>query len=563
MGQAFGLVVALALFWLHSGFEADWLVKTIDFPYLTTLAGWLLALILFVWWLPSSLAERPLLALWLGMVPAALGLATASLGMGQSGLATRGADSCDVWLMAGFLSQRSTWLGLLAGGSMWLGALWPLIAGARERVHPGGKETIWVYSAAVVSLAGTFICTFLDPLLPSRAEVGGAAVREMWLPVAWIGALWLWARRIWWLRPASFRLAATLAAAIGLLALGLAFVGYHRAQGLFGFMFDPLGVQAQGASDGLVVAIAVLRSSPFVLLVVALSIAVVFWPSVTLPWRRAAYLLAAVLAIAALWLGTSAGLRTGHGENCAGPPVAGIDLPVLNTGSTGRAMAPDGLVLSLSPEQLWIDGQVLSNEDRLSEELEIDQVREQVVNLAVDREVRLQRLWGVVETMGRQGICRFKLLAEAATTRGNPCPRDRRLFGFCLENRRLELAFSVPCIGKSTPGRGSRSSPPPGVVANLIAEPGRLELSFGGFGIENRALEQMGGEIENVAGGYDLEELIEHLARARREHPESRRLLLAAHEAMMVDDLAALLQASKGHLGMELFPEVVLTPLMR
>jgi hypothetical protein len=119
-----------------------------DFGLLAVLVAWIACIVIWVTKLAASGGERPILYLWVGLVPAGLGLLMAGLSLGQ-GLA---GDDCDLMGLTVFLVERARFGGFMGCACLWLGAL-PLVLAGRPRDVRTYSFAAGLFAAAVASLA--------------------------------------------------------------------------------------------------------------------------------------------------------------------------------------------------------------------------------------------------------------------------------------------------------------------------------------------------------------------------------------------------------------------------
>jgi len=177
--------------------------------------------------------------------------------------------------------------------------------------------------------------------------------------------------------------------------------------------------------------------------------------------------------------------------------------------------------------------------------------------LAADRRLAVGRLEETLRDCGRAGWHRFGLLLRPAGQ--DACIRQRRVAGVCLDRHPARL----PHLPFETSHLGRRMRPPPGVVANLVVEPDRVEISFAGFGVEADILASLGRVLPDRHGEPDLAGLLDALAEAKRHHPDSTTMLILAHPELVVAKLCDLMGRIRTAGATPAFPVVRLGPLLR
>ncbi len=547
VGQLLAVSAAVLLFGLHSGGVLGELGSPVDVPYLVIAAAWALSLALVLWRAPA----RPDLALYFCLAPAVLGLSAACLYIGQVPRVPEPGADCDLLLATAFFAGRHLFLGLLATGTLFLGSLPVMLPRETATV----REAWWVFMVAGATLTAAAAWTFADPAMPDKARVGGWAVRGLWFLVAAGGVLWLWARLLPRVLDTPAVLPAILAAAAGLFMLGWALVSYHRACGLYHLVFDPPGLFDAGRSGaGVVLATALVRLLPF-LSVCAL--AAVFLRVARFGFvgaKKSIALLVVLLALSGLGAGFELGWRSQYQSRCA--VVLPPDLELPRSRSDG-APGP-GPLLVVCEKSAWLEGElVMEGEAPVLDRPETQNAGEEALNLAADSRLRFARLDSFLRAAGAAGWYRFNLVGRPPF--GDDCVGERRLYGVCLSEH-FSFFRAVPFEIAHLEGS---PEPAKGVTANVIVEPDRMEVSFGGFGVSAEELDAAGETLPDRGGTRDLDGLAEVLSSARKRFGDGRTLILLPHDQMTMQELVFMLDRIRKPKEASLSWRVVVSRLLR
>lgn len=547
-GQLLAFSAALLLFGLHSGGDLSELGYPVDVPGLVIAGAWLVSLALVLWRVPA----RPDLALHFSLAPAVLGLGAACLYIGQVPRVPQAGADCDLLLASVFFAERHLFLGLLATGSLCLGSL-PLLL-PRERATV--REAWWVFMVAAATLIAAAAWTFADPAMPEKARVGGYAVRGLWFLAGGGGVLWLWARLFPRVPTSSSALPAMLAAAGGLFMLGWALVSYHRACGLHRLVFAAPALSADGRAEaGVVLATALGRLLPFFLVSVLAAVFLRVVRSGLVKAKKSIALTLVLLALVGLGAGFELSWRKQYQQRCALVLPADLELPA----SRSSGVPGPGPLLVVSVKSAWLEGElVLEGEVPVLCSLEAQTPGEEALNLAADARLSFGRLYTFLRAAGVAGWFRFNLVVRPSL--GKRCAAELRLYGVCLSEH-FSFFRAVPF--EIAHFEGNLKKPQKGVTANLIVEPGRMEVSFGGFGISAEELDSLAATLPDRLGTRDLAGLSEVLVGARSRFEDSRTLILLPHDGMTTQEVVTLLDHIRNKGPDAPFPQVVLSRLLR
>lgn len=545
LGQLAGLVVAGLLLWLHGGFDRGWAGSSLDVFFPATLSCWGVCLVLMVAWVPRRFAETPGLAVLVPLAPALVGLGASVLMAGQVPRAQDPRAGCDLLVMSSFLAERVRAAGMLASGSMLLGACAPLVVWSEPSRRPR-----WPLLVAAAGVVVSMAWLFSDAALPSRAGIGGPAVRGLWVAAAAVGAWWIWACDLP-LRPGragpARPVAATVASVCGLLGLGCAMVGVHRAAALHAVAYLEPPPAGMSVSTGVVAATAMLRCAPLLVLALLATAGLGLRHQGRRVGRGAVATAVVLAALGALAAGYEAGWRAGWDRRCG--PLLPDDLQLPGVPVATREPAPGSApVLVIGREQ----PSAKADPDRIPPA----GGRDGRLLLAADRRLAVGRLEAVLRAAGRAGWHRFGLLVHPV---GRGRLGQERLYGVFLDQhpaRLRHVPFAITRFGR-------RMGPPPGVVANLVVESDRMEITFGGFGVEAEVLASLGRVLPDRHGRRDLAGLLEVLTEAKRRFPASTTLLILPHPSLEVAAVARLLSAVGAAGTAPPFARVRLAPLVR
>jgi hypothetical protein len=505
-------------------------------------AAWALSLALVLWRVPA----RPGQALYYSLAPAVLGLFVACLYIGQVPRVPEAGADCDLLLASVFFAQRHLFLGLLASGSLFLGTL-PLLV-PRERATI--REAWWVFVVALATLVAAAVWTFVDPAMPAKAQVGDYAVRGLWVLVGGGAVLWLWARLFSRVIISSTALPAILAAACGFFMLVWALVSYHRACGLYRLtFFEPALAADLRVEAGVVAATALARLLPFLSISV---LAAIFLGRVYL--KKIITLVVVLLVPIGMGAGFELGWRSQYQERCAVVLPADLQLP----DSRSAGVPGPGSLLVVSQKAAWLEGELVLEGEIPALGERTDTPRQEALNLAADSRLRFERLYTFLRAAGVAGWYRFNLVVRPPL--GERCIRESRLYGVCLAEHFSyfkALPFEIAHF------EGNLKKPQEGVTANLIVEPGRMEVSFGGFGVSPEELDSLGAELPDRLGTRDTAGLVEALQKARERFEDSRTLILLPHDGMTTREVVALLDSIRQKGPAAPFPQVIISRLLR
>ena len=510
-------------------------------------AAWVLSLALVLWRVPKN----PGASLYYCLAPAVLGLGSACLYVSQVPNTFQATSDCDMLLASVFFAERHLFVGLLASGSLFWGCLPVLMPGQRASI----REAWWVFIVAGATFVAAAAWTFADPAMPEKARVGSYAVRGLWVLLGGGAVLWLWARLFPRVIADSSALPAVLAAVGGLFMMGWALVSYHRACGLHGLAFaGPAGSLFGPVEAGVVAATSLVRLLPFLLV----SILAAFILQVTGPGRlyakKSAGLLLVLLALCGLGAGFELGWRSQYQQRCAVVLPDGLDLPA---GRSADTPGP-GPLLVISKKAAWLEGELVLEGEIPALGERTATPREEALNLAADSRLGFERLYTFLRAAGVAGWYRFNLVVRPPLKKR--CIAERRLFGVCLSEHFSyfkALPFEIAHF------EGNLKKPPEGVTANLIVEPDRMEVSFGGFGVSIEELDSLAATLPDRLGARDTSGLVKVLEAARRRFKESRTLILLPHDQMTTREVASLLEVVRKKGPDPAFSQIIISRLLR
>ena len=542
VGQLLAFSAALLLFGLHSGGILRELGSPVDVPYLVIAAAWAVSLALVLWRVPA----RPESALYFSLAPAVLGLGVACLYIGQVPRVPQAGADCDLLLASVFFAERHVFLGLLATGSLFLGSLPVLLPRERATV----REAWWVFVVAGATFIAAAAWTFVDPAIPEKAQVGGHAVRGLWVLVGGGAVLWLWARLFPRVITSSSALPAILAAAVGLFMVGWALVSYHRACGLHHLVFNTPGLAGDDRGEaGVVAATALQRLLPFL----SISVLAAIFLRVARSGKKTIGLLLVLLAILGMGIGFELGWRSQYQERCAVVLPDDLELPASqSTGAPGP-----GLLLVVSEKSAWLEGELVLEGEVPVLGQRTDTPREEALNLAADSRLRFGRLYSFLRAAGVAGWYRFHLVGRPPA--GERCTGELRLYGVCLSEH-FSFFRTVPFEIAHFEGN---LKPSKGVTANVIVEKDRIEVSFGGFGVSAEDLDSLALTLPDRLKTRDLAGLTEVLKKARKRFKDSRTLILLPHDEMTTQQLVSLLDRIREKGPASPFSRVIISRILR
>jgi hypothetical protein len=561
LGQLAGLACALGLVLLHSGGDFSELTADLDAPVLSVLAVWLLSIILFVWRGSARLSARPLMAVWFGLPPVVVGLFFSCLTIGQLPLGPDQKENCDLLMLIAFMAERTSMAGLLGAGSIWLGALVSLGKICMSRGQRAERRPWWAYWTAALMIVAGLAWTFLDPLLPARAQVGGFAVKGLWILFSAVLALAFWAEVVGRTKSADQKVALAVTVLLGLVVMGLALVSYHRLVGFYSLAYSSTSLYLDGRFlTGLVTATALVRTSPFLVGVLIVTFVIALRLADSSQRRRVVALGLALLALIGLRFGYEFGFRSGHQERCRMKFPASLDLPVAQT----LEEVGQDPVLTLAGTRAWYDGELLDiSKEAKTEFPKPASAKNAVLRLAVGKQLNFDRLYSYLTSAARSGWCRFRLIAQKDFGQQDPCLIDQRLFGVCLQSRFGEIPIEVPCLGHNVYGLGEEQPPGPALTANLIIEPDRMELTFGGFGHSVEFLDSLSKVIPDRFGVRDLEGLRVVFGEVKTKQSGGQTVILLPHQALTVSELVPILDIIKASQNENQASQIVISQLIR
>jgi hypothetical protein len=545
-GQFLAFLVALLLFGLHSGGHLRELGSPIDVPYLAIAAAWAMSLALVLWRVPA----RPDLALYFCLAPAVLGLGVACLYIGRVPRVTGAGTDCDLFLAVAFFAQRHLFLGLLATGSLWLGTLSVLMPRERATVREAG----WVFVVAGATFIAVAAWTFVDAAMPEKTQVGGYAVRGLWVLLGGGAVLWLWARLFPRVTTNSSALPAILAATGGLFMLGWALVSYHRTCGLHHLAFDTPGLTGDDRAEaGVVAATALQHLLPFLSILVLAAVFLRVGRFGFAYAKKTIGLLLVLLAILGMGTGFELGWRGQYRERCVLVLPADLELPVSqSTGGPGP-----GPLLMVSEKSAWLEEKLVLEGEVPVLGRRTDTPREEALNLAADSRLRFERLYTFLRAAGVAGWRRFHLVVRPPVEKR--CTGELRLYGVCL-SKHFSFFRAIPFEIAHFEGN---LKPSGGVTANLIVEKDRMEISFGGFGVSAEDLDSLAATLPDRLKTRDLAGLSEALSKAHARFEDSRTLILLPHDGMTTQKLVFLLDRIRKQGPVSAFPHIIISRLLR
>jgi hypothetical protein len=384
-------------------------------------------------------AERPLRLLLLGLLPLGLGGLAAGLTSGNLPQVDELRGHCDLLLAVSFEAGRLWMLGLLGTGALWLGCV-PSLA-ARLPSGParpsGALRGRWVMPALAALWALAVLLAFLDPLMPERGAVGGAAERGLWALALGLPALLAVGHG---LRRASGPLASGAAAALGLAASGglllLALAGW------VGGLLLGLGIPAfdwPGASfeSSLVLATGLRSLGPALACGALLAAGCGLLGASRQNRRELLGLLGALAVVAALGASALSEQGAQFTERCQGLKLPGLHLPEARAGAVREPPdGPLGPTLWLTPGGAMLDDEFLPPGEARLPAAPAPGLR---LRLALDRDAPLGRLGQWLVAAREAGYPRAGLVLLPAPPDEGRCALERRVFGLCLSARVAEF----------------------------------------------------------------------------------------------------------------------------
>jgi hypothetical protein len=391
--------------------------------------------------------------------------------------------------------------------------------------------------------------------MPEKARVGGYAVRGLWILVAGGAVLWLWARLFPRVIVSSPALPAILAAAGGLFMLGWALVSYHRACGLHRLVFDAALIPDDHRGEaGVVAATALARLTPFLSISVLAAVFLRLGRSGRVYLKKTITLMVVLLALAGMGAGFELGWRSQYQQRCAVVLPEGLRLPASRSGDVPKA----GPLLVVSQKAAWLEGELVLEGELPALGQRTDTPRGEALNLAADSRLHFERLYTFLRAAGVAGWYRFNLVVRPPL--GGRCRQELRLYGVCLSEH-FSYFQAVPF--EIAHFEGNLKKPQEGVTANLIVEPGRMEVSFGGFGVSPEELDSLGATLPDRLGTRDTAGLVEVLQKARERFEASRMLILLPHDRMTTRELVFLLDEIRRKGPAAPFRQVIISRLLR
>ncbi|NMB74603.1 MAG: hypothetical protein GYA21_05675 [Myxococcales bacterium] len=269
--------------------------------------------------------ERPLSRIsWL-LLPAGLAWLGSLVSLGAVPDAAQAENRCDLFLLAGVVSQRLCAAGLLATATLCLGALLSLetFSGAS-----GGWRARWPLLCLAAPTAALSIWALLEPDLPRGVPIMDRAVLALWPIPALFAALWPVGRT---LREHLAGRTAPLAAARALLALlavlagTLAFLFLNRARALAEGLLAASRISSLPdtamAPEAAVLSSVAMRLLPWAGLLLLASFGLALWRE---RGERRPLALAAgvVLALSVVGVGFESQYQEGRTERCPAAKIA-------------------------------------------------------------------------------------------------------------------------------------------------------------------------------------------------------------------------------------------------
>lgn len=177
LAQAAAILLAGAVFWLFGGVPGSASELPPDAIFWILAAGHPL-LLLFLVARESRLFARPLsLIPWL-LLPTAVAWLGSAISLGAAPEAAEAASRCDLFLLAGAVSERLRFLGLLSTAALCLGAVLCLEPETPPDA-PSGRAWLMPLTLAVPS-AALSVWAVLDPGLPRGVPLLDRAVFALW-----------------------------------------------------------------------------------------------------------------------------------------------------------------------------------------------------------------------------------------------------------------------------------------------------------------------------------------------------------------------------------------------
>jgi hypothetical protein len=255
-----------------------------------------------------------------------------------------------------------------------------------------------------------------------------------------------------------------------------------------------------------------------------------------------------------LGAGFELGWRSQYQERCAVVLPKDLELPKsLSAGEPGP-----GPLLVVSEKAAWLEGELVLEGELPALGQRTDTPREEALNLAADSRLQFDRLYTFLRAAGVAGWYRFNLVVRPPL--GERCTRELRLHGVCLSEH-FSYFKAVPF--EIAHFEGNLKKKQEGVTANLIVEPGRMEVSFGGFGVSTEELDSLGATLPDRLGTRDTAGLVEVLQKARGRFESSRTLILLPHDQMTTQKLVSLLDQILKKGPTAAFPQVIISRLLR
>jgi len=270
--------------------------------------------------------------------------------------------------------------------------------------------------------------------------------------------------------------------------------------------------------------------------------------------KKTITLVVALLVLAGLGAGFELGWRNQYQERCAVVLPKDLELP---TGGARGTPGP-GPLLVVAEKSAWLEGELVLEGELPALGKRTDTPREEALNLAADSRLHFDRLYTFLRAAGVAGWYRFNVVVRPPLEKR--CAAELRLYGACLSEH-FSYFRAVPF--EIAHFEGNLKKPQGGVTANLIAEPDRMEVSFGGFGVSAEDLDALGATLPDRLGKRDTSGLLEVLQKAHKRFGASRTLILLPHDQMTTQKLVALLDWIGEQGPLAPFPEVVLSRLLR
>lgn len=187
ISQAAAIVLAGVVFWISGGARAAFLDLSPDIFFWILAAGHPLLLVLLIARNRRLFSAPHSLIPWL-LLPAAVAWLGAALSLGAAPETAEAASRCDLFLLAGAVSERLRFLGLLSTAALCLGAAFFLEPETSAAPSSGvGRALPALLGVPTAALAAWAL---LEPGLPRGVPIMDRSVFALWPIPALVAALW-------------------------------------------------------------------------------------------------------------------------------------------------------------------------------------------------------------------------------------------------------------------------------------------------------------------------------------------------------------------------------------